>query len=216
MRRLLHVILFGAMLGLLAVIAWQRPTAPPPPSPPDTRRDAGTATTAVAQPALAPPGNARAAAPGSETIETARLGDPEYQARVWRSRNTAVYLYSPQREAREIQWLAAICRAYGYGPWAVAPAYWIALESRVNEEKVARQADWEAEDRQAMDHVEEMLLQARIADSARRLNVGAWDPAFLAAIRQVRPRGSMMHHAIQFLADPVLRDAVTWDDLDGW
>lgn len=152
----------------------------------------------------------------AETIETARLGDPAYQTRVWRSRNTAVYLYSPQREAHEVRWLAAICRAYGYGPWAVAPAYWIAKESRVNEEEVARQADWEAEDRQAMEQVEEMLLQTRIADSARRLNVGTWDPAFLTAIRQVRPRGSLGHHAIQFLADPILLDGVTWDDLAGW
>lgn len=152
----------------------------------------------------------------AETIETARLGDPAYQTRVWRSRNTAVYLYSPQREAHEVRWLAAICRAYGYGPWAVAPAYWIAKESRVNEEEVARQADWEAEDRQAMEQVEEMLLQTRIADSARRLNVGAWDPGFLAAIRQVRPRGSIGPHAIQFLGDPLLLDGVTWDDLAGW
>jgi hypothetical protein len=135
---------------------------------------------------------------------------------VWRSRNTAVYLHSPQREAHEIRWLAAICRAFGYGPWAVAPAYWIAQESRVNETKAARRADWEAEDRQAMEHVEEMLLQSRIADSAQRLNVGAWDPAFIAAIRSVRPRGFIGHHAIQFLADPVLLDGVTWDDVAAW
>lgn len=207
--------LLGALLVLVAAIGWRRPSAAGPPTRPGTDSDADTATATEGVSVPAPRRHPGTAGVGSETIDTARLGDPEYQARVWRSRYTAVFLHSPQGEAREIQWLAALCRAYGYGPWAVAPAYWIAQESRVNEERVARQAEWETEDRQAMDHVEELLLQARIADSARRLNVGAWDPAFLAAIRQVRPRGSMMPHAIQFLADPVLLDGVTWDDLDG-
>lgn len=216
MRRLRPLVLLGALLMLVAAIGWRRPSTAGPPPIPNPGSDAGTAAAPAGPSAPTPPRNPATAGRGSETIETARLGDPEYQARVWRSRSTAVYLHSPQREAHEIRWLAAICRAYGYGPWAVAPAYWIAQESRVNEEKLARQADWEAEDRQAMERVEEMLLQAHIAESARRLNVGTWDAAFLAAIRQVRPRGFIGQHAVQFLADPVMLDGVTWDDLDGW
>lgn len=149
-----------------------------------------------------------------EPIDNSQLGDPAYRARLWRSRNTLVYLRSPIRNSPEIQQLAALCRTYGYGPWAVAAAYWIAYENRAKEEMLRDWPDVRPEYRQVTAEIQDMLWQGRSQEYAQRLNVIAWDPRFIEEVRKVKPREFIGHHASEFMDDKVLIDAMTWEEAE--
>lgn len=149
-----------------------------------------------------------------EKLDPDRLGEPGYRARVWRSRYTMVYLKSPIRHSPEMQRLAELCQAYGYGPWAVAPAYWIAYENRRKEEMMQAWPDVGRENRKATEDIQEMLLEGRIVDHAQRLNVVAWDSRFIEEVRKLKPREFIGHQAFEFMGDDLLRDQLTWDEVD--
>lgn len=151
---------------------------------------------------------------GPETLNPERLVDPLYRARVWRSRHATVYLKSPIRHSPELQQLAALCRAYGYGPWAVSPAYWIAVEHDRHERMMRDWPDVGEENRRLTMEIWGSLLEGTIAELAQRLNVVAWDPRFIDEVKKVRPSSYIGYQASEFLGDNVLRDQLTWDELE--
>lgn len=219
------ILLTAILVVMISLLCWlpetssDDPTADPPslalPSPSEPQP--GSAPLLVRRSTL---DRARAAAnepqpntPEGEPIDNNRLGDPAYRARLWRSRNTLVYLKSPIRNSPELQQLAALCRAYGYGPWAVAAAYWIAHENLVKEEMLRDWPDVRPEYRQVTEEIQEMLCQGRSQEYAQRLNVIAWDPRFIEEIRKVKPREFIGHHAAEFMDDKVLIDAMTWEEV---
>ncbi|MCZ7635500.1 MAG: hypothetical protein M5U12_05275 [Verrucomicrobia bacterium] len=220
-------LLLTAILVMMIGLLWwlpesssDDPTADPPSAPllSPSEPQPGSAHLLVRR---SPLDRARAAAndpqpntPEGEPIDNNRLGDPAYRARLWRSRNTLVYLKSPIRNSPEIQQLAALCRTYGYGPWAVAAAYWLAHDNLVKEEMLRDWPEVPPDYRPVTEEIQEMLWQGRSQEYAQRLNVIAWDPLFIEEVRKVKPREFIGHHASEFMDDKVLIDAMTWEEVE--
>lgn len=221
--RKLAAVLGAAALAVILLLLWLRRSTPPGPGPAGGGAEIPLAELGRVMPA--PPLKSSSLARvtpvpdrfsdtsmNGEPINRSRFGEPNYMARVWRSRNTLVYLRSPIRNSPEIQQLAALCRTYGYGPWAVAAAYWIAYENRAKEEMLRDWPDVGPEYRQVTAEIQDMLWQGRSQEYAQRLNVIAWDPRFIEEVRKVKPREFIGHHASEFMDDQVLIDAMTWEE----
>lgn len=95
-----------------------------------------------------------------------------------------MYLTSPARGTEALAQIEVLCRQYGYGPWAVGPAYHYAWDMAAMDRLMSGSGS-EANEGQQMFKA---VISDEVAKSRFWVYGDAWVPAdFLAALAKVRP-----------------------------
>jgi hypothetical protein len=141
--------------------------------------------------------------------------NPEYRLRRARHKWVKLYLTTPARGTEAFAQIEALCREYGYGPWAVGPAYTFAWEMAAFDRMQAAFASGDNGERSRE------LLAVVEADQSERLVSSLFDaygvadlPAdFLTAARRVQPVVFFGHdwEAWHQRGEELL-DALSWEE----
>lgn len=148
-----------------------------------------------------------------QTVDSASSSaNPEDRMRRERHHWVKLYLTSPARGTEAFAQIEALCREYGYGPWAVGPAYHYAWDMAAMDRLMSGSAS-ETNDGPA---VFKALISEQLVIRKFRVYGDAGVPAdFLAAVGKVRP-AVFFGHSWEggHQRGEALLDALSWEEVE--
>lgn len=143
--------------------------------------------------------------------------NPEYRLRRARHKWVKLYLTTPARGTEAFAQIEALCREYGYGPWAVGPAYTFAWEMAAFDRFQAVVASGENADqaRELMAMAEAGQSNQIVSGFFRAYGVEELPPGFLIAARRVQPVVFFGHDwETTPQREEEMLDALSWEEAE--
>lgn len=143
--------------------------------------------------------------------QTKMMQDPAYWIRIARHSSVKRYLSSPAKDTPECVAIAALCRKYGLGPWAVGLAYDFAWEHTHAVEAVEHADNLPQQAKERLMEVRKSFLDMEVEAAAKRYQ---WeiDPQFLDEVYAIRTAPDAFFGQNVMAGKEPMLDTIDWSD----